>query len=438
MLATSLGHDGAMKKTGLDTRIAALEILDAVLRQKHPLDQAFDHSVVVAALPVRERAFARNLIALTLRRLGQIDALISGCLDRPLGRKAGRAEMILRIGVCQLMFMDTADHAAISTAVDLAQQLGQGPYKKLINAVLRRLQRDGGKRLDKHDAARLNTPDWLWSSWIAAYGEDAARQIAAAHLCEPRLDLSCRRDPEGWAEKLGGVLLPWGTVRLEPGGNVRDLAGFDEGAWWVQDAAARLAVTLLGDVHGKNVIDLCAAPGGKTLYLASAGAKVTAVDRSQKRLGRVHENLQRLDLEASVIAADALDWKPEKPADLIVLDAPCSATGTLRRHPDVAYLKTPDDVSKLADLQSRLLDAATGMLADNGTILFCTCSLQDEEGPAQIEQFLGRHRDFRLDPVAGAEIFVDDNPSGMFRSLPSDMAAEGGRDGFFAARLARG
>jgi len=426
-----------MKKIGLDCRHAALEILDEVLRQKQPLDQAFDRSVRIQAFDVRERAFTRKLIGTTLRRLGQIDALIAHCLNKQLGKKARTAEILMRIGVCQLLFLETADHAAISTTVELAQHLGQGPYKKLINAVLRRLQREGSALITHQDVPRLNTPNWLWDSWVAVYGEEETRKIADAHLIEPLLDISCVDEPERWAEKLDGSVLPWGTVRRQAGGRVNDLPGFEDGLWWVQDAAARLVVTLLGDVAGQRVIDLCAAPGGKTLYLANAGAIVTAVDRSATRLKRVHENLARLNLNAEVIAADALSWRPEILADVILLDAPCSATGTLRRHPDAAYLKAPEDVAKLASLQSRLLDAATEMLAPKGVILFCTCSLQAEEGSDQARDFLNRHPDFRLDPISGAEIYIEENRSGMFRSLPSDMADQGGRDGFFAARFVR-
>jgi len=426
-----------MKKIGLDSRIAALKVLDAVLRQGHTLDNAFDLSEQVAGLEVRERAYARNLVTTILRRSGQIDSLIGHCLEKPLGKRGRQAEMLLRIGICQLMFLQTADHAAISTTVDLAQGLGQGPYKKLINAVLRRIQREGPDLIAGQDAPRLNTPRWLWQSWVSAYGEATAYDIAAAHLSESPLDISCKHEPEVWADRLAGELLPWGTVRRAPGGNIRDLPGYADGAWWIQDAAARMTVRLMGDVADKHVIDLCAAPGGKTLYLASAGGRVTAVDRSANRLERLQDNLSRMNLNARIIVADGLTWRPQEPVDMVLLDAPCSATGTLRRHPDVALLKSNDDVVKLAGLQAKLFDTAATMVKPSGMILFCTCSLQPEEGPLQVRGFLERHPEFRLDRIEAPEIFAATNPTGMFRSLPSDVPALGGRDGFFAARVVR-
>lgn len=429
-----------MNKKVLKSRLAAFEVLRTVLHQKRALDEALESTAQLSELEPRERAFARNLIMTTLRRLGQINDLISGALDKPLGKKAKTSELLLQMGACQLLFMETADHAVISTAVDLAQVLDQGAYKKLINAILRRLQREGAARLDQQDAGKLNTADWLWESWERAYGGRKTRLIANAHMSEPPLDITPRSDPALWAERLEGKVLPFGTVRRQKGGNITDLPGFDEGAWWVQDAAAHLAASLLGDVGGKRVIDLCAAPGGKTLYLANAGANVTAVDRSQNRLNRLRENLDRMKLDAEVVTADAVVWRPEAPADMVLLDAPCSATGTIRRHPDIQILKSADDVQKLANLQSRLLDAAVEMMAPDGTLLFCTCSLQPEEGPVQIERFLERHPAFRLDPITPDEVFEtgpEATNDGMFRSLPGDIADLGGRDGFFAARLVR-
>lgn len=429
-----------MNKKGLKSRLAAFDVLRSVLHQKHALEEAFTLTPLLSELDPRERAFARNLIMTTLRRLGQINDLISATLEKPLGRKARSGELLLQLGVCQLLFLDTAEHAAISTTVDLAQSLDQGAYKKLINAILRRLQREGKALLGAQDVARLNTARWLWESWTEAYGAEKCRQIAEAHMSEPPLDITPRTNATLWAERLDGDVLPWGTVRRHKGGNVTELPGFDEGAWWVQDSAAHLAASLLGEVGGKRVIDLCAAPGGKTLYLANKGANVTAVDRSQSRLRRLWKNLDRMNLSADVVCADADGWRPQIPADMVLLDAPCSATGTIRRHPDIQILKTYDDVQRLANLQSRLLDAATDMVAPGGTILFCTCSLQPEEGPAQIEHFLERHRDFRLDPVSPDEIFEtlpEASAGGMFRSLPCDFANIGGRDGFFAARLVR-
>jgi 16S rRNA (cytosine967-C5)-methyltransferase len=231
--------------------------------------------------------------------------------------------------------------------------------------------------------------------------------------------------------------MPGGAYRLVHSGDVRTLFGFEQGFWWVQDAASRLAITLSGNVFGKDVIDLCAAPGGKTFYLVCNGANVTAVDRSEKRIKRLDENLKRLGMKADTVCADSLTWLPKKRADLVLLDAPCSGTGTLRRNPDIAYLKSPQDLKRLVTLQTKLFDAAAKMIKPEGRILFCTCSLQPEEGPEQVRMFLERHPEFKLDRVSANEVFVNTNPSGIFRSFPYDLPEHGGRDGFFAARLCR-
>jgi len=270
------GHDEATGSR--NPRAIALQLLGAVLRGGRPLDDALAEQKGLVALEARDRAFARLLVATTLRRLGQIDALIARCLDRPLKARAAEVQDLLRLGACQLAFLGTPAHAAVSTSMTLAGGLRPGGYKGLVNAVLRRLAREGAALAEGQDAARLDTPDWLWQSWQAAYGAETARAVAEAHLADPPLDLSVKQDAAAWAERLGARLLPGGTLRLPPGaGDVSRLPGYDEGAWWVQDAAAALPARLLGDVTGKQVIDLCAAPGGKTAQLAAAGARITAV-----------------------------------------------------------------------------------------------------------------------------------------------------------------
>lgn len=422
----------------LSPRWAALDLLDAVLRRKQPLDDAIPDHPGFAGLEVRDRAFARLLVATTLRRLGQIDAVIDAALKRPLPGKAQGVRDILRLGAVQLLFLDTPAHAAVATAVDLAQARKHGPHKKLVNAVLRRLGREGRALAEAQDAPRLNTPDWLWEAWVKAYGEPTCRRIAEAHLSEAPLDITVKEDAAGWAEKLDARVLPTGSLRRPSGGTVTDLPGFGEGAWWVQDAAAALPVRLLGDVSGRTVIDLCAAPGGKTAQLAALGARVIAVDRSKKRLGRVAENLGRLGLEANLIAADATAWRPDEPAHAVLLDAPCSATGTIRRHPDVARLKEPDDVAKLTGVQDRLLTAALEMTAPGGTIVYCSCSLQPQEGPERIEPLVGAGGVATREPVKPTEVGGMKeliSAEGDLRTLPCHLADRGGMDGFYAARL---
>jgi len=448
-LAAGIGHEDDMEKAApLLTRRIAIELVEAVVDHSRPFDIALAEDIRITNLEPRDRAFTRRLVATVLRRLGQIDALIDHCLERPLPRKAGAVRSILRIGVCQVFFMDVADHAAVDTAVELTRDVKLHGFSKLVNGVLRRLLRDGAALLAAQDAPRLNTPAWMWESWEAAYGAETCRKIALAHEAEAPLDISLKGDSAVWAEKLEAVILANGTLRRQPGGAVQDLPGFSEGAWWIQDAAARSVTGLLGDVAGKRVIDLCAAPGGKTLYLAAAGAQVTAVDRSDKRLRRLRENLDRLNLSADVVTADATAWAPPAPADAVLLDAPCSATGTIRRHPDILWNKRLADVDSLAKTQARLLNAAIPMVKPGGLLVFATCSLQPEEGERQIEALLAGRNDVRLDPIQagelpGFEAMVDGD--GMFRSLPSygpkdsgvPGGINGGMDGFFAGRLRR-
>ena len=416
----------------------ALDLLEAVLRWDRPLDDAIPDHPGFAGLQVRDRAFARLLTATTLRRLGQIDAMIDAALERPLPRKTQGVRDILRLGTVQLLFLDTPPHAAVATAVDLAQERRHGPHKKLVNAVLRRLGRQGRALAEAQDAPRLNTPDWLWEAWVKAYGEPTCRRIAEAHLSQAPLDFTVKGDAARWAKELDARILPTGSLRRPPGGTVTDLPGFREGAWWVQDAAAALPVNLLGDIKGRSVIDLCAAPGGKTAQLANRGAVVTAVDRSEKRLARLSENLGRLGLTAELIAADAVTWRPSQLAEMVLVDAPCSATGTIRRHPDVARLKKPDDVAKLAGVQDRLLTAALEMTAPGGTVVYCSCSLQPQEGLERIEALIGAGAAVTREPVKPGEVGgMEDliSADGDLRTLPCHLPEQGGMDGFYAARL---
>ena len=422
----------------LNARAAALRVFSLVINQGRPLDDALDSDAGLAVLTVRDRNFARRLVAITLRRLNQLDALIDYCLVRPLPQKVKAVRDLIRIGAGQLLFAGTPPHAAIDTTVKLAANNGYSSHKNLINAVLRRLNREGKRLVDSQDAARLNTPDWLWRSWCDAYGEESCRHIAEAHLGEAPLDIAVTGDAVGWAERLEANILPGGGLRRTAGGAIVALPGYTDGEWWIQDAAAQMISRLFGDVAGKQVIDLCAAPGGKTAALASQGARVIAVDRSERRLARLSVNLQRLGLSAEVVTADAGEWRPAKIGDAVLLDAPCSATGTIRRHPDIPHLKTAKDVENLAALQTRLLDAAVEMVRPGGRIIFCTCSLQPEEGPKQTTALLARSASLKMDPVSAREIGGFDeliSADGAFRSLPCHLAKLGGIDGFYAVRL---
>jgi len=429
---------------GLAARLAAVNLLDAVLRQGAALDDLLRQSRALDQLAPRDRAFARLLVASTLRRLGQLDALIDGRLNRPLPEALAAVRNILRIGAAQLLVLDAPAHAVVDTAVRLAERVGRASHKGLVNAVLRRVAADGPAEFAAQDAARLNTPDWLWESWAAAYGEATARAICEQHLLAPPLDLTVKDDAAGWAARLGGTVIGVETVRLAETADVTRLEGFADGAWWVQDAAAalpaRLLLSALGGGAGARVVDLCAAPGGKTAQLAAAGARVTAVDRADGRLVLLRENLTRLKLSAGTVAADARHWRPDSPPDGILLDAPCSATGTLRRHPDIARNKSAGDVARLALLQGQLIETASRALPRGGVLVYSVCSLQPEEGPRIVDRLLAGRPDLKRLPVTRGEIGLDADiltRRGDVRTLPCHLAAEGGLDGFYIARLTR-
>jgi len=427
---------------GYAARDAASFAYDLILGEGVAIDVAIEaEGSPFRRLETRDRALARAILGTTLRRRGQIREALGRFLDKALPRKSGRLSAILETGAAQILFMDVADHAAVSIAVNLAAaDRDARHFKGLANAVLRRLVGSREAILAEQDAERLATPPWLWTRWTDAYGAGTARAIAAAHLVEPPLDLTVKGDAPLWAERLGGLVLPTGSVRLAGHGPIESMPGFDEGTWWVQDAAAALPARLFGDLRGKTAIDLCAAPGGKTAQLAAAGARVTAVDISEQRLGRVRENLARLRLDAEVIAADAGTFIPAEPVDAVLLDAPCTATGTIRRHPDVAWLKHPDDIGALATIQARLMRHAATMLKPGGTLVYCTCSLEREEGEEQIHRALAE-LPLALEPVAPGDVggIGEICRDGFMRTLPSDLPMEDARlsglDGFFAARL---
>ena len=417
-------------------RLFAARAVQSVLNQQMPLEQALAVQEGFAALDPRDRAFARLISATTFRRMGQIDAAL-----KPHLRKLPPLDVYcaLRTATAQILFLETPAHAAVGETVEVVRAMKKDGFANMVNAVLRKVAATG-----KRDAQRLppkaNIPGWLRGSWEKAYGAQAMRRTASQLAKDPPLDISVKSDPENWAERLGGTLLPTGSVRLDQIGDVTALEGFAEGAWWAQDVAASLPVKMMDISPGARVLDLCAAPGGKTLQLAALGADVTSVDISEARLSRLRENLQRTGLKAQIIAADVLDWEPDAPFDAVLLDAPCTATGTLRRHPDVLYNKTPKTLSQLVKLQRCLLARAADWVKPGGQLLYAVCSLQPEEGLPQVTRLLGERPDFRLNPNLTTN--VSKLPEGVFadgclRSMPHHLADQGGMDGFFAARLER-
>ncbi len=432
---------------GLAARRVAADILDGVLRRKIALDEQLSGrgaNPSLASLSERDRALARRLIATVLRRLGTLRHLLGGFLDRGFPADAPRIETILMLGATQLLWLDVPDHAAVDLAVRLAQADRRAArYVGLVNAVLRRVAQHGAANLAEIDAITLDTPEWLLARWTKAYGAETARAIAAANRNEPALDLTIKQDPDTWAPRLHGRVLPTGTVRTLAHGAVALLPGFNEGAWWVQDAAAALPARLLGDVRGRQVADLCAAPGGKTAQLAAAGADVTALDRSAPRLARLRENLTRVGLTAEAVAADVTEWQGG-PFDAVLLDAPCSSTGTIRRHPDIPWLKSEADLAVLTALQQKLLDRAVALMRPGGTIVYCVCSLEPEEGEAQIARLLAQQPGVARRPIEAAEVSGRAElitAHGDLRTLPCHLPdAEprwAGLDGFYAVRLSR-
>lgn len=430
---------------GLPARDVAVSALFSVLVEKRPFDDVFAKAAATRALAPRDRAFARLIATTILRNRGSLQAVLKTYLEKPLPEHLGRLEQILLAAAAQLLLLQTPPHAAISLAVDQCRADRSGRrFGNLTNAVLRRLSESGSGRLASLDNVMLTFPDWLLDRWGRTYGVAEARQIARASLSEPPLDITVKSDAEGWAERLNGVVLPTGSVRCSHVGRIEDLEGYADGAWWVQDAAAALPVKLLGDVAGLSALDLCAAPGGKTAQLATGGARVVAVDKSAGRLARLQENLQRLGLSAGVSAADAQSFTSETLFDVVLLDAPCTATGTIRRHPDILYLKRPEDVAALAALQAKLLRQAARLVKPGGTLLYCTCSLETEEGENQIAAFLAEHSDFRRRPIQLDETVVPllwRTADGDLRTLPSYLSEfpEGlrGLDGFYAATLVK-
>jgi 16S rRNA (cytosine967-C5)-methyltransferase len=438
---------------GLAARRIAADILDGVLHKHRTLDEQLDGAAAhpgLKTLSDRDRALMRRLVATILRKLGTLGHVLSRLLDRGIPTDAPRAQSALLIGAAQILWMDVPDHAAVDLSVRLVQSDRRAAkYAGLVNAVLRRCAREGQPLIDEVKAQTLDVPPWLLARWVAHYGETVARDIAVALGYDPSLDITVKSDPEQWATRLHGEILPTGSVRTLLQGSVTMLPGFAEGQWWVQDAAAALPARLFGDIAGKTIVDLCAAPGGKTAQLVQAGAIVTAIDRSPGRMARLRDNLSRLALTAEAVVSDAVEWQGSSEGgtggfDGILVDAPCSSTGTIRRHPDVAWLRQDGDIGALMALQKRLLQKAVTLLKPGGMLVYCTCSLEPEEGEQAVAGLLAAESSVRRVPIEAAEVAglaEIINADGDLRTLPCHLPHAdprlGGLDGFYAARLVK-
>lgn len=461
MIPSPLDAGAAQHPPGFASRMAAADVLEGVLHRHRPLDELLDGTQAcpgLSGLSERDRALARRIVATALRRLGTLRHLIGELLERGLPDHAPRVEIALLIGAAQVLFLDIPHHAAVDVSVRLVQGNRRlARYAGLVNAVLRRIARNGTAPLARLDPC-LDTPEWLLIRWTKAYGADTARAIACAHGREPPLDLTVKAEPDHWAERLHGRALPTGSVRLAAHGPIAALPGYAEGNWWVQDAAAALPARLLGDVRDRSVADLCAAPGGKTAQLVLGGARVTAVDRSEQRMARLRENMLRTGLEARIVIAPAETWQGEtqkgetqkgetwqgEEFDAVLVDAPCTSTGTIRRRPDIPWRKAPADITLMAGLQRRILARAVEIVKPGGTIVFCTCSLEPEEGEQVVATMLAQDPRVRRRPVSAGEFpalgeFITER--GDVRTLPCHWPDTdprmAGLDGFFAARLER-
>jgi 16S rRNA (cytosine967-C5)-methyltransferase len=434
-------------KPGLASREAAMRLFHRVLTMRRTLDEESD-SLAASDLAPDDRALARAIATTSFRQLGSIRAALDARVENGWPHDAGLLQPILVTAVAQILFMNTPDHAAVDLALTLIHaDRRAGRYAKLANAVLRGIGRDKDALLAAREASpRSDMPAWLVERWEKTYGAEATDSMARALRARPQIDLTLNvQKPDFNRATIAHLPLPGGSLRLKTDTRIEDIPGFAEGAWWVQDAAAAVPVRLVNAAPGQRILDMCAAPGGKTAQLASTGADVTALDRSGARLKRLRSNLDRLGLTASIVEGDGTTYQAA-PFDAILIDAPCSATGTIRRHPELAWTRTLEDLAKLIPLQQRLLQAAARLLKPGGTLVYATCSLEQEEGERQIAQFLLQHPSFKRVPITAAETGMPPQSitvEGDWRLLPHYLKLQGddlsepmdGTDGFFAARL---
>nr|WP_244474788.1 MULTISPECIES: transcription antitermination factor NusB [unclassified Rhizobium] len=431
-------------KPGLDARMAASRILGAVIDRKTSLDGMLDAehgNPAFTALNDADRALVRAILQTALRHLPRLELILKALLDSPLPEGARALHHLLIVAATQMIYLDIPDHSAVDLAVEQANRDPRSRrFAKLVNAILRRIGREKQELLEYVSDVPC-IPDWFLDRLTEIYGEDHALAIAAAQLEPVTIDLTVKADPEQWAQKLSGRVLPTGTVRLDPfKGTITALEGFETGEWWVQDAAASIPAQLFGELDGKRVADLCAAPGGKTAQLVLAGADVTAIEQSQSRLRRLSANLDRLQFKAETRCVNLLELEDEQGFDAILLDAPCSSTGTTRRHPDVLWTKDSADIAKLAALQERLLRHAITLLKSGGRIVFSNCSIDPIEGEILVDKVMADHPELQIVPVdpanwRGLEEAITSR--GEFRTTPAMLAREGGLDGFYACVIAK-
>lgn len=435
-------------KPGLNARQTATKLLSAVVDRATSLDGLLDAAngnPAFRGLSDADKGLVRAILLATLRHLPIIEAVLASLVEKPLPAGARALNHVLNIAAAQIIYLEVPDHAAVDIAVEQANRDPRNRrFASLVNAVLRRLVREKTRLLPQIEATTINAPQWFYQRLQSAYGA-RAQAILAAQACEPSIDLTVKSDPQHWADLLGGIVLPTGSVRLgKVDGSITALPGFADGQWWVQDVAASIPAKLFGNIEGKNIADLCAAPGGKTAQLILAGAKVSAVDLSRNRLKRLSENLARLGYEADIIETDLLKWQPDGLYDGVLLDAPCSSTGTVRRHPDIPWTKNLADIEKLAELQEKMLRHAAILIKPGGVIVFSNCSLDPLEGEDMVERVLASRTDLKRRPVLatdwpGLETAITDR--GDIRTtpdmLPHEIARLSGMDGFFASVLVR-
>lgn len=426
-------------KPGLEVRAAAVKILSAVLEKKTSLDGMLDNdhgNPVYVALNGQDRALLRAIINSALRHLPRIDAALNYLLDSPLPQGAKSLHHIFVVAIAQMIYLDVPDHSAVDLAVEQASRDSRTKrFVALVNAILRRLGREKEAVRAHMDSVSV-IPDWYFKRLVKDYGKDRAQRIADAQLIPSAIDVTVKREPSLWAQKLGGELLPNGSIRLNSfDGAISELEGFDAGEWWVQDFSAALPVQLMGDIAGKTVLDTCAAPGGKTAQLVSAGAKVTALEQSSSRLKRLKQNMARLGLDVEMIETNMQKYQPETLYDVVLLDAPCSSTGTLRKHPDVLWTKGVSDIEKLASVQDVMLRHALTLVKSGGFVVFSNCSADKIEGEAVVDKLIRERNDVKRLPFSRDEWPALAEAISVDGDLRTSADMFGGVDGFYAARL---